>query len=71
MNFLKKLFELCILLRSNLLHDDDGGRTGRTLVELLTETQCLHSEILCDIHPTFNGIITPKTQKLIRKTSKL
>ena len=68
MKFLKKLFELCILLRSNLLHDDDGGRT---LVELLTETQCLHSEILCDIHPTFNGIITPKTQKLIRKTSKL
>ena len=68
MNFLKKLFELCILLRSNLLHDNDGGRT---LVELLTETQCLHSEILCDIHPTFNGIITPKTQKLIRKTSKL
>ena len=68
MNFLKKLFELCILLRSHLLHDDDGGRT---LVELLTETQCLHSEILCDIHPTFNGIITPKTQKLIRKTSKL
>ena len=68
MNFLKKLFELCILLRSNLLHDDDGGGT---LVELLTETQCLHSEILCDIHPTFNGIITPKTQKLIRKTSKL
>ena len=68
MNFLKKLFELCILLRSHLLHDDDGGRT---LVELLTETQCLHSEILCDIHPTFNGIITQKTQKLIRKTSKL